>query len=59
MMMITMTVTITFIVAAAAAVDEDETLFYLCANHPSHAPPLFRERVGGYVGILTWERKLT
>ena len=22
--------------------------FCVCANHPSHAPPLFRERVGGF-----------
>ena len=45
MMMMTTTVTITIIVAADA--DEDETLVKLIANHPSRAPPLFRERVGG------------
>ena len=50
MMMMTMTVTITIIVAADA--DEDETLVKLIASHPSRAPPLFRERVGGYYTYL-------
>ena len=26
---------------------------YLCANYPSRAPPLFRERVGGFFHLVT------